>query len=49
MATLGFAAIFSAMLLLSMLRTRWKEGTLPLPYWLRGTLKQELKQQPGKS
>jgi uncharacterized membrane protein len=44
MSTLGFATIFSAMLLLSMLRTRWKEGTLPLPSWLRGPLKQEVKQ-----
>jgi uncharacterized membrane protein len=49
MATLGLAAIFSAMLLLSMVRMRWKEGTLPLPSWLRGRLKLELKQQPGKS
>jgi uncharacterized membrane protein len=40
MATLGLATIFSAMLLLSMLRTRWKQGTLPLPSWLRGPLKQ---------
>jgi uncharacterized membrane protein len=41
MATLGFAAIFSSMLLLSMLRTRWKKGTLPLPAWLRGPLRQK--------
>lgn len=41
MATLGFAAIFSSMLLLSMARTRWKKGTLPLPEWLRDPLKQK--------
>jgi hypothetical protein len=35
---MGLAVIFAAMLLLSIFRTRWKKGTLPLPSWLRRPL-----------
>jgi uncharacterized membrane protein len=37
-ASMGLAVIFAAMLLLSIFRTRWKKGTLPLPSWLRRPL-----------